>query len=59
MDSKELVLEIKGDAGLIHGDDENRVQAKKAAAEKWVVAVNNSGRDGRWAGSRAARTSGW
>lgn len=44
-----LVLEVKGAAGLVHGDDENRVEAKRAAAEKWVTAVNNAGRDGRWA----------
>ncbi len=44
-----VVLEIKGVAGLIHGDDQNRVEAKKGAAEKWVTAVNNAGRDGRWA----------
>ena len=31
-----LVLEIKGVAGLVHGDDQNRVEAKKAAAEKWL-----------------------
>ena len=44
-----VVLEIKGVAGLIHGDDENRVEAKRAATDKWITAVNNAGRDGRWA----------
>jgi type III restriction enzyme len=44
-----VVLEIKGIGGLIHGDDGNRVGVKKAAAEKWITAVNNAGRDGHWA----------
>ena len=39
---KMLVIEIKGLAGLVHGDDENLVQAKSAAARKWVEAVNNA-----------------
>ena len=46
---KMLVVEIKGLAGLVHGDDENRVEAKKAAAEKWVIALNNAKRYGQWA----------
>ena len=46
---KTLILEIKGEAGLIHGDNRDRAEAKKAAAAKWVTAVNNSGRDGQWA----------
>lgn len=43
-----VVLEIKGVAGLVHGEDDNRVEAKRAAALKWCVAINNAGRDGRW-----------
>jgi type III restriction enzyme len=46
---KMLVIEIKGIAGLVHGDDENRVEAKTAAAKKWVEAVNNAQRYGQWA----------
>ena len=46
---KTLILEIKGEAGLIHGDNRDRTEAKKAAATKWVTAINNSGRDGQWA----------
>ena len=46
---KMLVIEIKGLAGLVHGDDENRVQAKKLAAAKWVEAVNNAKAHGQWA----------
>lgn len=42
-----LVLEIKGRGGEIHGEDQ--VLAKNEAAKKWVAAVNNSGRYGRWA----------
>jgi type III restriction enzyme len=45
---KMLVIEIKGLAGLVHGDDENLVQAKSAAAHKWVEAVNNAKHFGRW-----------
>ena len=43
-----VVLEIKGVAGLIHGEDDNKVEAKRAAAEKWCIAINNAGRDGVW-----------
>ena len=43
---KLLLLEIKGKAGEIH--DEDRVYAKNAAAKKWVAAVNNTKRFGRW-----------
>ena len=46
---KTLILEIKGEAGLIRGDNRDRSEAKKGAAAKWVTAVNNSGRDGQWA----------
>ncbi len=42
-----VVLEIKGRGGEIHAED--LVFAKNAAARKWVAAVNNSGRFGRWA----------
>jgi len=45
---KMLVVEVKGLAGLVHGDDENLVQAKSAAARKWVEAVNNAKRFGQW-----------
>lgn len=43
-----LVLEIKGVGGKIYGDDPDRVEAKNAAARKWVVAINNTGRYGHW-----------
>jgi type III restriction enzyme len=43
-----LVVEIKGIAGLIHGDDANRVEAKNASARKWVEAINNTKRFGEW-----------
>ncbi len=42
-----LILEIKGKAGKIHGEDQ--VLAKNAAAKKWVGSVNNLGRYGQWA----------
>ena len=42
-----VVLEIKGGKGEIHGEDE--VLAKNAAARKWVAAVNNAKRYGKWA----------
>jgi type III restriction enzyme len=41
-----ILLEIKGEAGRIHNEDQ--VLAKNAAAKKWVAAVNNSGRFGSW-----------
>ena len=44
---KLVMLEIKGKKGEIH--DEDRVLAKNAAAMKWVAAVNNSERFGKWA----------
>ncbi|MFN7917876.1 MAG: DEAD/DEAH box helicase family protein [Vicinamibacterales bacterium] len=44
-----VVVEIKGVGGRIFGDDANRTEAKRAAAEKWVKALNNSGRYGKWA----------
>ncbi len=43
---KLVMLEIKGKAGELHEPD--RVNAKEAAACKWVTAVNNAGRDGKW-----------
>lgn len=42
-----VLLEIKGKGGEIHGED--AVNAKNAGARKWVAAVNNAGRYGRWA----------
>jgi type III restriction enzyme len=44
-----LIIEIKGLAGLVHGDHENRVEAKRLAAAKWVEAVNNTKANGQWA----------
>jgi type III restriction enzyme len=43
-----LVLEIKGLGGKVFGDDLDRVEAKNAAARKWVTAINNTGRFGSW-----------
>lgn len=43
-----LVLEVKGLGGKVHGDDLDRVEAKNAAARKWVAAINNTGRYGTW-----------
>lgn len=43
----QVMVEIKGRGGELH--DEDRVLAKNAAAKKWVAAVNNAGRYGRWA----------
>jgi type III restriction enzyme len=40
-----LVLEIKGGGGE---RDPNEVAAKTTAAQKWVKAVSNLGRNGRW-----------
>jgi SOS-response transcriptional repressor LexA len=42
-----VMLETKGGGGEFR--DENLVLAKNAAARKWVAAVNNAGRYGRWA----------
>jgi type III restriction enzyme len=42
-----VLVEIKGKGGEIHGED--AVLAKNAGASKWVAAVNNAGRYGRWA----------
>lgn len=42
-----LVLEIKGKAGELHEPD--RVEAKTAAAKKWVAAVNNAKQYRTWA----------
>ena len=44
-----VLLEIKGTGGEIYGEDRDKVNAKNAAAKKWVEAVNNHGRLGRWA----------
>ena len=44
-----LVLEIKGEAGLIHGDSRDKSEAKKGAAAKWCAALNNSRQFGQWA----------
>lgn len=41
-----VLLEIKGIAGKIHAEDQ--VLAKNAAARKWVAAVNNLSRFGKW-----------
>lgn len=41
-----VVVEIKGLKGEIH--DPNLVTAKNEAAKKWVAAVNNAKRYGRW-----------
>lgn len=43
---RQVVLEIKGRAGEMH--DENKVEAKNAAARKWCAAVSNAGRFGSW-----------
>lgn len=42
-----VVLEAKDKGGEIR--DPNQVQAKNQAARKWVSAVNNAGRYGKWA----------
>ncbi len=42
-----LMIEIKGGGGLIW--DENQIRAKNTAARKWVAAVTNFGKYGRWA----------
>lgn len=41
-----VILEIKGLKGIIHNPDQ--VNAKNAAAKRWVTAVNNTGRWGQW-----------
>ena len=41
-----LLLEIKGLKGELH--DPNLVSAKNAAARKWIAALNNAGRYGKW-----------
>jgi phage repressor protein C with HTH and peptisase S24 domain len=41
-----LILEIKGKLGELHEPD--RVNAKSQAARKWVAAVNNAKRYGKW-----------
>lgn len=43
---KTVMLEIKGEKGRLH--DPDKVEAKNAAAKKWVAAVNNLGRWGQW-----------
>lgn len=43
---RHLLLEIKGRAGEIHGED--LVLAKNQAARKWVSAVNNARKFGTW-----------
>lgn len=47
VNSRVLVLEIKGRAGEQH--DPNAVEAKRAAAKKWVKAVTNARQYGEWA----------
>lgn len=42
-----VIVEIKGLAGEMH--DPNMVTAKNEATKKWVVAVNNAKKYGRWA----------
>jgi len=44
-----LILEIKGEGGLIHGDSRDRAEAKKAATNKWCAAINNAQQYGSWA----------
>jgi len=41
-----VLIEIKGYGGEMH--DVNLVQAKTAAARKWVAALNNLGQFGKW-----------
>jgi len=43
-----LLIEIKGLKGEVHGDSAERVVAKETAANKWVRAVNTTGRMGTW-----------
>lgn len=51
-----VLLEIKGTGGEIYGLDKDKVNAKNAAAKKWVSAVNNHGRLGKWAFAIARST---
>lgn len=44
-----VVLEIKGGKGELYGAANDEVEAKNAAALKWVHAVNNTRTLGRWA----------
>jgi SOS-response transcriptional repressor LexA len=44
-----LILEIKGEGGLIHGDNRDKTEAKKTGTRKWIDAVNNAKRYGTWA----------
>jgi type III restriction enzyme len=46
---KMLILEIKGEGGLIHGDNRDKTEAKKTGTRKWIDAVNNAKRYGTWA----------
>lgn len=43
---RQVLLEIKGRGGEIHGED--LVHAKNQAAKKWVSAVNNARKFGQW-----------
>ena len=45
-DGRKLILEIKGTPLIAEMEDERA--AKKRAAERWVKAVNNHGKFGRW-----------
>ena len=51
---KMLVLEIKGEGGLIHGDNRDKTEAKKTGTRKWIDAVNNAKRYG-YVGIRVLR----
>lgn len=44
----QVIVEIKGKGGELHGTKQDEVLAKEAAARKWVAAVNNDGRWGEW-----------
>ena len=46
-DGRRLILEVKGGGRMLPGM-EDEVLAKKRAAERWVEAVNNHGKFGRW-----------
>lgn len=46
VNGKTVMLEMKGEAGKMH--DRDMVEAKNAAAKKWVAAVNNLVRWGNW-----------
>jgi type III restriction enzyme len=43
---KTLILEVKGEGGMVH--DANLVAAKNGAAKKWTLAVSNLGEYGAW-----------